>query len=291
MLRAVLALLLFVPALAWATELPAPAEEKFQQDVAWSPDGQHLAFSEFSGGEYSPDKWAVWVVRTDGSDRRLIAHQATYVTWSPDGKRVAYGSGQGDHTALFATPIDSGATEQLTDLKHKDRQPAWSPDGSRLAFVSDRAGRSNLFVLKLADKSVAQVTDDSLKDYNPQWSPDGDRLVFYREVPDGHDDILVAAADGSEILPVTRDSALDIFPCFHPSGDVVFTTSATRQDSQRLVQMKVDGSDRHYLMEPTTFFARVSPDGKKIAFISGRWPKTALYILNIADSQIIKVIN
>lgn len=34
-----------------------------------------------------------------------------------------------------------------------------------------------------------------------------------------------------------------------------------------------------------------SPDGQQIAFISGGWPKTAIYVLRLADSQIVKIIN
>ena len=63
MLRGVLAGLLLLPALAWATELPAPAEEKFQQDVAWSPDGKKIAFI---GGKWP--KSAVYVLDIASSE-------------------------------------------------------------------------------------------------------------------------------------------------------------------------------------------------------------------------------
>lgn len=277
-------------AAALATELPAPAEERFQQDVAWSPDGQWLAFSEYPGGEFSAEKWAVWVVRADGTERRRIAEHATYVTWSPDGKRVGYGADLGHGWGLFSTTLDSGVTECYTDLQHKDRQPAWSPDGKRLAFVSDRSGSQHLYVLTLGSGDPVQVTGDSLKDYNPQWSPDGAQLVFYREKPGGRDDVYVIAPDGSGLRAVTEDSALDVFPAFHPEGGVMFGSRPTKDAQNVLVRIKPDGT-REILSRVPAFFARSSPDGKRIAFISGRWPKSAVYILNASDSSITKIIN
>jgi TolB protein len=291
MLRLALTAILVLPAIVSATELPAPVEERFHQDVAWSPDGKWIAFSEFLGGEYSPEKWSVWVVRPDGKERRRIAEHALYVTWSPDSRKVAYGAVREEGGGLFATSLDSGITECFTDLTHNDKLPAWSPDGSRMAFVSDRAGGSHLFVLNLADLSVGQITGDSLKDYNPQWSPQGDRLVFYREKPGGHDDIYSVGPDGADLRALTLDSALDIFPSFRPDGDVVFATAPSRDEPMRLVGVRPDGSERHYIMKPSTFFARVSPDGSRVAFISGDWPKTAIYLLTLADSQLIKIIN
>ncbi len=281
---------LVLHAVALATELPAPAEERFHQDVAWSPDGHWLAFSEFSGGEYKPEKWSVWVTRVDGSERRRIAEHAMYVSWSPDGRRVAYGAERGEGWGLFSTSLDSGITECFTDLQHKDRQPAWSPDGKHLAFVSDRSGASHIFVLTFGTGDPVQITGDTLKDYNPQWSADGTRLVFYRGKPEGHDDVYIVAPDGTGLRAVTLDSALDIFPCFDTQGGVVFASRATEEAPSLLVRINSDGT-RETLTKAPAFFARVSPDGRRIAFISGQWPKSAVYLLDTQDSTITKVIN
>ena len=38
-----------------------------------------------------------------------------------------------------------------------------------------------------------------------------------------------------------------------------------------------------------SFFARFSPDGKKIAYISGKFPQTAIYIANADGSNQVKI--
>lgn len=54
----------------------------------WSPDGQWLAFESVM-----PGGLGIWVVRADGSARRVLEHQYSWnhsPRWSPDGQRLVY---------------------------------------------------------------------------------------------------------------------------------------------------------------------------------------------------------
>ena len=70
-------------ALAQDSELKPPAEDVFQQMVAWSPDGTRLLYSQFAGGEFTMDKWSlhvvelesgvvVWLVQTTETDLKPL---------------------------------------------------------------------------------------------------------------------------------------------------------------------------------------------------------------------------
>jgi Tol biopolymer transport system component len=53
--------------------------------------------------------------------------------------------------------------------------------------------------------------------------------------------------------------------------------------------MNADGSALTKVGTIKSFFARFSPDGKKIAYVSGKFPETAIYIANIDGSGVMKV--
>jgi len=53
--------------------------------------------------------------------------------------------------------------------------------------------------------------------------------------------------------------------------------------------MNADGSALAKVGNIRSFFARFSPDGKKIAYIAGKFPETAIYIANVDGSGVMKV--
>ena len=53
---------------------------------AWSPDGDRIAFHQYGGGMPT----GLWVVRSDGTERRLLVEHGSGPAWSPDGTRLVY---------------------------------------------------------------------------------------------------------------------------------------------------------------------------------------------------------
>jgi TolB protein len=100
---------------------------------SWSPDGSRLAF-----GHHAPNGgWDVYTARPDGTDRQLVARDASFPAWSPDGTKLAYvrfGSGV---FPLVVANADGTNEHVVVASLHQDflDAPAWSPDGTRLAFV------------------------------------------------------------------------------------------------------------------------------------------------------------
>ena len=271
-------------------ELPPPEEERFQQDVAWSPDGRWIAYSEYDGGEdYDPTRWAVWVARVDGTDARRIATEAVWVTWSPDGDHLAYGTGPRGSRDIHRAAADGSGKAPLTDHPADDFIPAFSPDGRHLAFCSDRDGNVELYRLDLEDGSLLRLTDDPAADYNPVWSPDGREIAFFRESGDARDQIWVVAADGSSERPITREGH-NVFPAYLRDGRIAFVASAGGDAPAAVVHVAPDGSDRVTREDLPGFFARWSPDGRRVAFIAGHWPRSAIYVRD-ADGATAKLVN
>jgi Tol biopolymer transport system component len=105
-------------------------------EPAWSPDGRWLTFS--GPDPNKSDYGALYLMRTDGSGRRLLAHQARESAWSPDGKTIVYWfEDYAEPEQLrYITPVgrDSGRVVIGGNLAIKF--PFWSPRGTSVCFHS-----------------------------------------------------------------------------------------------------------------------------------------------------------
>jgi RTX calcium-binding nonapeptide repeat (4 copies)/WD40-like Beta Propeller Repeat len=76
------------------------------------------------------------------------------------------------------------------------------------------------------------------------WSPDGSRVAFYRQTGALTADVFVADADGGHLLNLTKGSAqFSWAPDWSPDGSLIVYVAGD-PDSERLVTVKPDGSDR-----------------------------------------------
>jgi gamma-glutamyltranspeptidase / glutathione hydrolase len=155
--------------------------------------------------------------------------------WSPDGTRIA--ASWFDRIWTFAP--DGKQARLLVPSDAADvieREPAWSRDGARLAFAADRGAGFDLYVAPVKGGPAVQVTTMAGDERWPSWTPDG-RIVF------AHRDREAAAGAGA-------DSGLaqwDLFAVTPGGAPVRLTSTASNE------------------MQP-----RVSPDGRRVLFVSDR---------------------
>lgn len=292
------------------TEAPG----SFHQDLSWSPDGTRLVFSAMQSG-----KTDLYTIRVDGSGLTRLTQDAGNNVWasfSPDGERIAFHSdrsgGGGD---VWVMNADGSNPVRLTSYASRNAYPSWSPDGKRIVFASTRAGGQQLFVMK-ADGSdqvrITSATVDGTKYYNPVWSPKSNRIVFYSSKGDHNDQILVINADGSSQRVLTGGIGHNTFPSWTPDGKRIIFNSDREGVRRALYLIDADGSDlERFGAKPAssgkaqgektpeaetvgskpetvdslnTFFVRLSPDGKRLAYIVGGYPRTQIYVMNADGS-------
>lgn len=275
--------------LALASAAIAQPPPAFRQDVAWSPDGHSLAWSEFS--RVVPDTtptWNLWIATSVGTMRRRVVANALWVDWSNDGRRLVYSSQRGGNWDVYSAKPDGSDERRLTDDPAQDRQPAWSPRGDRVAFVSDRDGTQALYVMAADGSNVHRLASDSTAADNPAWSPDGSRIVWYARDAGHRDRLHVVSADGSgeAIVPTTDAGA--IYASFLPNGRLLYS-AVTPAHRTLLTSVAPDGSGQAVVGGIETFFARASRDGRRIAFISGAWPRSRVCVAR-ADGSAARVV-
>jgi Tol biopolymer transport system component len=196
--------------------------------VAWSADGEELAFTGSKGG-----RSGIYTVRADGTGARFLrgTKGGSNPVFSPDGSKIAFARPGHRGLSLASTPwvanVDgSGARRLIGWHKNVTFTPAsFSPDGSTLAvtrseFASDEP---KVLLLRLDRNGVRTLAERASE---PEFSPDGSRIVFVKHSIEGrgklkvaHSDLFTMAPDGTNPKRLTRTPwVAETHPSWDPSG-------------------------------------------------------------------------
>ena len=140
----------------------------------WSPDGEPIAYADFSINTINPD---------GGGWKPVGGHPwATEPDWSPDHQRLAFWRFRGEADAnpgiYTITPdVSNAGTSQphmIPGTTSEDARPVWSPDGSMFAFDSPEglfATDWEIVVVNSDGTGRTALTDDPGDDTSPAWQP------------------------------------------------------------------------------------------------------------------------
>ena len=186
------------------------------------------------------------------------------ITWSPDGKKIALAAKAGEQDAILIIDIENDTQEKLVFDLDGIFSVDWSAQGDKLAFVGNALHQSDIYVYDLNTRQLTNLTEDVHSDSDPCWSPDGTRIYFTSDRGDRTD-------RATAVLTKSFD---------YSQADLYSVEVASRAVDRILSWPHSD--------EGST---EVSPDGKKLLFVSDRNGINNIYVLNLETKETRPVTN
>ncbi|MGH7730507.1 MAG: S41 family peptidase [Candidatus Eiseniibacteriota bacterium] len=255
------------------------------QVMGWVPDGRSVLFNTLRDAGGSAERNLYTVPFEGGHEAPLPMYTAGAGDFSPDGRRMVYSPLFRDFRTwkryqggwaqdLWICDLKTLATENITNHVRTDRDPMWV--GDAIYFASDRDGTLNLHRYDLASRAVTAVTRSTRGDVRWPSADHRSRIVYeldgelrVLDLPTGTDTAIAIQVPNDGVAMRPSHLAVEGFiegfalapqgerALFVARGDV-FTAPIEHGPTRNLT----NSSNAH------DKWARWSPDGRQIAFIS-----------------------
>lgn len=195
---------------------------------------------------------------------------------------------------LYVRDLETWNLKPLAPAPGYDAEATVSPDGEKIVFTSRRNGDLDIYTMNVDGTDVRQLTHELGYDGGPFFSPDSKRIVYRAFYPQSAEEkqryqdlldqdtiepsalqIMVMDLDGGNKVQVTRNTAANFAPYFHPDGKRIIYSSNQASKSGRdfdLFIINDDGSGNEQVTFAPSFdgFPMFSHDGKRLIFASNR---------------------
>ena len=240
-----------------------------------SPDASQVIYRR-NGFDIMKDRSRgnLWILNTDGSSHRKLTSREvneSNARWSPDGKRIAFVSSTDEGSELYMYWVLTGQIAKLSQLEMSPGNITWSPDGKQIAFTMFKAEKPPV-IIKMPTKPTganwakpARITD--------RLKHEADGRGYMKP---GFTHVYIIPTQGGTPRQITSGN-------FNHSGTLSFSPdnnsiyfSANRvedweYDFRNSEVYKVDIYTKDITVltsqKGPDFSPKVSPNGKKIAFL------------------------
>jgi tol-pal system beta propeller repeat protein TolB len=264
--------------------IPLSAKGDWDVSAVISPDGTKIAF------ECQHPETRLCIINSDGSNRIQAPQASTRVfdpNWSPDSQKIAFAS-----RIIYVVDADGSNLTELTkfDSDIDYWNPVWSPEGKRIVYKVFDGENGDIYTMNSDGSDQVNITSHSSWDESsPLWSKDG-RYIFFVSDRSGDNEVYRMNSDGSDVINLTNSpQTSDYLASISPDGQKILFTVHDIDSAPPEIDvyvMNTDGTDRKRLTKTPDYDSSPvwSPDGKYIAFISGRSGDWALYVMT-ADGK------
>lgn len=195
-------------------------------DPAWSPDGNHIAFTSLRDGQKE-----IYVLTLESMELLRVTEiendvENTEPAWSPFGNQIVFVKKRVGAYQIWAVTDTGQSPVQVSrsGQQLRDFSPLWSPDGIYVLFnqrPADTTLQPWVMQMRYEDRGTTTATRLSLgASYieNIQYSPDGLWILYESLDLRGNRDIYYMTATGSAHTRLTTDPAIEFDPVWRPGS-------------------------------------------------------------------------
>ena len=250
------------------------AIRRYQGALAFSPDGEQVAYSVNISGQYN-----LWRQPADGGypvQLTLSASQSVRdIAWSPDGGEIAFtADNDGDeYTRVYRIPARGGEPVEVAGkVGVRAFLGEWSPDGSMLAYAANdrEASDQDVLVLDRESGESRRMADYGGLYYAAQWSPDGTQMVVVDFKSNTDMDIHVLDLATEELVKATpHEGEIFFIPVgWAADGSGVYVLTDEGREFTGLAFHRLSDNTREWVETPEWDIedAKVSKDGARLAW-------------------------
>jgi Tol biopolymer transport system component/serine/threonine protein kinase len=279
------------------------AEGGAPHSLAWSPNGQWLAFVRGNAAfAYGGKPWgspvnlgnvapsAVWIVPSKGGEPVRVTDDRTLNTspvWLPGSRGLLFVSnrrGERDVHQVYLDEIGRPTEPRPVTTGLGAHSISLAPDGRRLAYAVYRHA-SNVWSVPISPREPAPVAQARPITTGNQaieavaLSPDGDWLAFDSD-RSGNQDIYKVPVSGGDPIQLTRDVEEDFMSSWSPGGREIAYYSFHEGHREIRVMSAEGGAARRVVALPRDQRSPGwSPDGMRLVFSSDETGSMELYMV------------
>ncbi|MGH9532845.1 MAG: S9 family peptidase [Terriglobales bacterium] len=217
--------------------------------IAWSPDGNRIAF----------------VSATPGPETAFASGDPIVITrylYKPDYVEGNTRFNDNRRRHIFIADVATGTVKQATSGSFEEHSIDWSPDGAEIAFISNREPDPDLFynpdifALRVSDGLIRRITATESAEFQPRWSPDGKTIAYMgtrrgltdleTDMEDTH--VWLVRADGSKRRELGTLDNRQASPTWAADGSALFA-SVQERGNVRLYRFLVTGAPTVVIQE------------------------------------------
>jgi Tol biopolymer transport system component len=189
---------------------------------AWSPRGDRIALASGSGRAGGTD---LYVMKPDGSRRKLVVKDGGWPTFSGDGKALFFHRRDSGKWGIWRINLDGSGLERVTPAEVEAFTPRASADGKWLVAAVLHGKHRQIERIDLASRKRTVMTEGETDHWNPAVSADGRWVVYHKSTPGQVvPNVELWGAPPETDLKMLRLAGA--FPSFSPDGKRLTLTGA-----------------------------------------------------------------
>jgi len=268
------------------------------QVYGWTPDGKKILFRSLRDANGGSVETALYTVGTEGGlPEKLPMPSSGAGDFAPDADKIVYAPLFRDFRTwkryeggwaqeLYIFDIKTFDAKKIAGSKRTERDPMWI--GDAIYFVSDRDETLNLYAYDVKTDGVIQVTRSATWDVRWPSSDNKGKIVY--ELNGELQIFNVATKDDKKISITVPDDGLSRRPSRYSAAKNIEDFELSPKGERALFIARGDvftapienGPTRNLTNTSNAHdkFARWSPDGSKIGFISDMSGEEQIYLID-----------